>query len=59
MDAGVTVQGDTSKMTDPTTKALLADGVTVHVEGASQSDPTVADMTHRPRTSPGRRSSSA
>lgn len=45
MDAGVTVQGDTSKMTDPTTKALLADGVAVHVEGATQSDPTVADMT--------------
>jgi hypothetical protein len=45
MDAGVTVQGDTSKMTDPTTKALLGDGVTVHAEGASQSDPTAADMT--------------
>ncbi len=45
MDAGVTMQGDTSKITDPTTKALLADGVTVHAEGASQSDPTAADMT--------------
>jgi hypothetical protein len=45
MDAGMTVQGDTSKMTDPTTKALLGDGVTVHAKGASQSDPTAADMT--------------
>jgi hypothetical protein len=45
MDAGMTVQGDTSKMTDPTTKALLADGVTVHADGKSQTDPTAADMT--------------
>ena len=45
MDAGIAVQGDTSKMTDPTTKALLADGVTVHAEGKSQSEPTAADMT--------------
>ena len=45
MDAGMAVQGDTSKMTDPTTKALLADGVTVHAEGKSQSDPATADMT--------------
>jgi len=44
MDAGVTVQGDTSKMTDPTTKALLGSGVTVHAEGKSQSEPTAADM---------------
>ena len=45
MDAGMTVQGDTSKMTDPTTTALLADGVTMHAEGKSQSDPATADMT--------------
>jgi hypothetical protein len=45
MDAGVTMQGDASKITDPTTQALLTDGVTVHAEGASQTDPTAADMT--------------
>lgn len=45
MDAGMTVQGDTSKMTDPTTKALLSDGLSLHADGKSQTDPTAADMT--------------
>jgi hypothetical protein len=44
-DFALKVQGDTTKMTDPTAKALLSQGVTVHAEGASASDPTAVDMT--------------
>jgi hypothetical protein len=44
-DFGLQVQGDTSKMTDPTAKALLSQGITLHAEGASAKDPTAADMT--------------
>ena len=45
-DFGLQVQGDTSKMTDPTSKALLTQGITVHAEGKSQSKPASAvDMT--------------
>jgi hypothetical protein len=45
MDAGLTVQGDTSQITDPMTKALLASGIAVHADGKSQTDPPAADMT--------------
>jgi hypothetical protein len=44
-DFALKVQGDTTKMTDPTAKALLSQGVTFHAEGASASDPTAVDMT--------------
>lgn len=44
-DATVAIQGDTSKMTDPTAQALLGDGVTLHIEGKTASDPTAVDMT--------------
>ena len=44
-DLGLQVQGDTAKMTDPTAKALLSQGVTLHAEGKSASDPTAVDMT--------------
>ena len=44
-DFGLQVQGDTAKMTDPTAKALLSQGITVHAEGASANDPTAVDMT--------------
>ncbi len=44
-DFGLQVQGDTAKMTDPTAKALLSQGLTLHAEGASANDPTAVDMT--------------
>jgi hypothetical protein len=44
-DFALKVQGDTAKMTDPTAKALLSQGITVHAEGASANDPTAVDMT--------------
>lgn len=44
-DMGLTIQGDTEKMTDPTAKAMLTDGITVHAEGSSGNDPTAVNMT--------------
>ena len=44
-DLALKVQGDTSKMTDPTAKALLSQGITLHAEGKSANDPTAVDMT--------------
>ena len=44
-DLALKVQGDTAKMTDPTAKALLSQGVTFHAEGKSANDPTAVDMT--------------
>ena len=44
-DVGLEVQGDPNKMTDPTQKALLSQGLTLHVEGKSATDPMVSDMT--------------
>ena len=43
-DMALKVQGDPSKMTDPTSKALLSQGVTLHAEGKSQNDPVAADV---------------
>ena len=43
-DMGLQVQGDASKMTDPTQKALLSQGLSLHVEGKSATDPMAADM---------------
>jgi hypothetical protein len=43
-DLGLDVQGDPNKMTDPTQKAMLSQGVTLHVEGKSATDPLAADM---------------
>jgi hypothetical protein len=43
-DMGLEVQGDPAKMTDPTQKALLSQGVSLHVEGASATDPMASDM---------------
>jgi hypothetical protein len=44
-DVALAIQGDTSKMTDPTAKAMLGQGATLHAEGQSASDPTAVDMT--------------
>jgi hypothetical protein len=44
-DFAMQMQGDTSKMTDPTAKALLSQGITFSATGKSASDPTAADMT--------------
>jgi hypothetical protein len=44
-DLGLEIQGDTEKMTDPTAKALLSQGMTFHAEGSSGSDPTAVNMT--------------
>jgi len=43
-DMGLEVQGDPNKMTDPTQKAMLSQGVSVHAEGKSATDPMAADM---------------
>ncbi|MCX6364419.1 MAG: hypothetical protein NTW58_09695 [Actinobacteria bacterium] len=43
-DIGLEVQGDPSKMTDPTQKALLSQSTTLHVEGKSATDPMASDM---------------
>jgi hypothetical protein len=43
-DMSLKVSGDPSKMTDPTSKAMLSQGVSLHVEGKSQNKPVVADM---------------
>ena len=44
-DLALEVQGDPEQMTDPTAKALLSQGVTVHAEGKSANDPTAVDLT--------------
>jgi hypothetical protein len=44
-DAGLAVQGDTSQISDPMTQALLAGGIKLHAEGASQTDPMTAETT--------------
>jgi len=38
------VQGDPNKMTDPTQKAMLSQGLSLHVEGKSGTDPMAADV---------------
>ncbi len=43
-DFGLEVQGDPSKMTDPTAKSMLSQGITLHAEGKSANDPTAVDM---------------
>ena len=44
-DFAMQMQGDTSKITDPTAKALLSQGITFSATGKSANDPTAADMT--------------
>ena len=44
-DFALKVQGDTQKMTDPTAKALLGQGVSFSAKGKSANDPTAADVT--------------
>jgi len=44
VDMGLEVQGDPNKMTDPTQKALLSQGVSLHAEGKSATDPMASDM---------------
>ena len=44
-DFKLQIEGDTSKMTDPTAKALLGQGVSVSAEGKSATKPAAADMT--------------
>ena len=44
-DFKLQMQGDTSKMTDPTAKALLGQGVSFSAQGKSATKPAAADMT--------------
>jgi hypothetical protein len=44
-DVGLRIQGDPESMTDPTAKALLSQGVSLHAEGETASEPTAVDMT--------------
>jgi hypothetical protein len=44
-DFALKVEGDTSKMTDPTAKALLGQGVSFSAQGKSAKEPAAADMT--------------
>jgi len=43
-DVALDVQGDPNKMTDPTQKALLSQGLSLHVEGKSATAPMASDM---------------
>lgn len=43
-DISLLVEGDTSQMNDPTAKALLSQGIKLHLEGAAAKDPTAVDM---------------
>lgn len=43
-DVALEVQGDPSKMTDPTQKAMLSQGLSLRMDGKSQTDPIAADM---------------
>ncbi len=44
-DLSLQMEGDAAQMDDPMAAEILKDGVKLHVEGASASDPTVVDMT--------------
>jgi hypothetical protein len=44
-DLTLQVNGDASKITDPTQKALLSQGIKVHVQGKSNVQPAASDMT--------------
>jgi len=44
-DLGLQVQGDTSKMTDPTAKALLSQGITFSAQGKSAKAPKAGALT--------------
>jgi hypothetical protein len=43
-DMALKVSGDPSKMTDPTSKAMLSQGISLHMEGKSQNQPVASDM---------------
>jgi len=43
-DMSLGVQGDPNKMTDPTQKAMLSQGLSLHVEGKSGTDPMASDV---------------
>ena len=43
-DIALEVQGDPAKMTDPTQKAMLSQGLSLRMDGKSQTDPMAADM---------------
>jgi len=43
-DVALEVQGDPKKMTDPTQKAMLSQGLSLRMDGKSQTDPMAADM---------------
>jgi membrane-associated HD superfamily phosphohydrolase len=43
-DMGLEVQGDPNKMTDPTQKAMLSQGISLHMEGKSATAPMASDM---------------
>jgi len=44
VDVKLDLEGDASKMTDPTAKQLLSQPITVHAEGSSSNEPVAADM---------------
>jgi hypothetical protein len=44
-DAAMELQGDTSKITDPTAAALLSQGISVHAEGKAAMDSKVGPVT--------------
>lgn len=43
-DVALQLQGDTSKITDPTQKAMLSQGISLRMDGKSQTEPMAADM---------------
>jgi hypothetical protein len=43
-DVALQLQGDTSKITDPTQKAMLSQGISLRMDGKSQTKPMAADM---------------
>ena len=43
-DMSLKVSGDPNKMTDPTSKAMLSQGISLHMEGKSQNQPVASDM---------------
>ena len=43
-DVALEVQGDPSKMTDPTQKAMLSQGLSLRLDGKSQTEPMAADV---------------
>lgn len=43
-DMALKTEGDTTQMSDPTAQAFLGEGITVHAEGKTSSDPVAMDV---------------